>query len=33
MGEHTIELTLLDKNREIVNSKYNPVKRTFTLEE
>lgn len=31
MGDNTVELTLLDSNGNVVNSPYNPVKRTFTL--
>lgn len=32
MGDHTLKLTLMDKNGAVVNAPLNPVSRTFTLE-
>jgi len=31
MGENTIELTLIDKDGNVVDTPLNPVTRTFTL--
>lgn len=31
MGDNTVELTLIGPNGNVINSPYNPVKRTFTL--